>query len=187
VLFGFSNGSFTAFLMACELAAMGETLKRLVLFDTPIPGRLHRLDRARVFSERVWHVGKAIAALPREAALERATLAVRNVANQLALKIRRPAPPPVTHFDRIDLRNQALVDAYARGPLPVYPGRITIVLGQRTSHAGVSAERDARRFWRFHAADGIEVHEVDSTHLEMLEPPDVDALGSVLRKVIASD
>jgi hypothetical protein len=66
-----------------------------------------------------------------------------------------------------------------------FDGRLTVVLAERTSQSAVSPHLDDRLAIGRHATGGLEVHRVPSSHLAMLEPPDVDVLATILRDCIA--
>jgi thioesterase domain-containing protein len=183
-LFGFSLGSFTAFEMGVQLSRMGQEVATLAVFDTPIPGRLSRLQRWEVFAERALHQARVYSGLPRTEVRARVVGHVRALWGDLRARVAPPPAEPLTWFDRVDQRNQRLIRAYANGKMPTFDGRMTVVLAQRSSHAGVRPGVDARRFWRLYAQRGIDVRTVQSNHLAMLEPPDVDALAAVLRDVL---
>jgi hypothetical protein len=58
-------------------------------------------------------------------------------------------------------------------------------LAGRTSQSTVSPLLDDRLAIGRCARGGIEVHRVPSSHLAMLEPPDVDVLAGILRDCTA--
>jgi thioesterase domain-containing protein len=62
---------------------------------------------------------------------------------------------------------------------------VTVILAERTSQAAVSPHLDDRLAIGRYATGGLEVHRVPSSHLAMLEPPDVDVLAAILRDCIA--
>jgi thioesterase domain-containing protein len=163
---------------------LGQNVGTLAVFDTPIPGRLTRAQWAQVLAERVLHQAKAYARLPPGQSVERLQALARGAWTGLATRVNPAAPLPLTWFDQVDQRNQELIRHYALGKIPTFPGRVTVVLAQRSSHAGVSPALDARRFWRYHAREGIDVREVQSNHLAMLEPGDVEALAYLLRDIL---
>jgi thioesterase domain-containing protein len=88
-------------------------------------------------------------------------------------------------FDTLDRRNREAATRYVRGPIPRFDGRLTVILAERTSQAAVSPHLDDRLAVGRHATGGLEVHRVPSSHLAMLEPPDVDVLAAILKDCIA--
>ena len=60
-----------------------------------------------------------------------------------------------------------------------------MILAERTSQAAVSPHLDDRLAIGRYATGGLEVHRVPSSHLAMLEPPDVDVLAAILADCIA--
>ncbi len=186
-LLGFSYGSFMAFEVGCQLRAAGERVALLAVFDTPAPRPLTRLERATVLAERgLYHVKRTFNAPDTQLGLVRRAFTHR--LNEL--RERRSSAPPAptppadpgrTLFDEVNRRNLDAIQAYAKGPLPTYPGRITVILARETSYSGVSPDLDARLAWQHYATDGIDVRRVSGTHLSMLTKPDAYDLAETLR------
>lgn len=182
-LLGFSLGSFIAYELAVQLRAAGEPVGLLVVFDTEVPSTVTRGERLRIVAERAKF---RVSSIVRERSPYALAAYAKNLADAVRERAAAIAAPPrkPTVFDVIVERNVAAVRTYAARPLPRYDGKVTCILARRTSMHGVDPAIDPRLGWRHFADGGVEVHHVDGNHLSMLEPPDVEDLGTTLRACI---
>jgi acetoacetyl-CoA synthetase len=187
VLFGFSYGSYMAFEVGCQLRAAGERVALLAVFDTPAPQELSWAQRATVLAQRSGYHLKRLKSNPK---LQMAFAGNALSERVESIKSRISPPPPAPEqpgqklFEEVNRRNIEAIHEYAKGPLPVYPGRITVFLAEQTSYSAVSPDLDERLAWRHFAKEGIDVRHVSGSHLSMLTKPDATKLASELRAAL---
>jgi thioesterase domain-containing protein len=186
-LLGFSLGSFTAYEMAVQLRRRGDRVGLLCVFDTPPGDVLSRGDKLLVAAQRAAFrlrtLRGASGAQTREYLERLGREALRRVRSRLGNG--EDAEGAVAgHFKTVVDRNRQAALVYAQGPMPRFDGKVTVILAKSTSMDAVSDSIDPRLAWRRFADGGVESHRVPGNHLSMLDPPDVEALGATLRRVI---
>jgi thioesterase domain-containing protein/acyl carrier protein len=193
-LMGFSFGSLVAFEMAVQLRALGEQVPFVCVFDCVLPLELGSIDRARALSQRLGYHARRFGRLPLRAGVEELSASAKYGFAKLRARLAQGkaaepvVPPPAATegiFEALDRKNRAIFEHHRRQPLPIFDGRVTVILATRTSKAGLTPDLDERLTIRQYALAGIEVHRVSGSHLSMIDPPDVEELAPVLRACIA--
>lgn len=150
---GYSFGGIVAFEMACQLAAQGESVPLVALFDTYSPQENVQM----VKDEQKLHEP-----------LKRVVL--RRLVKYY-LDRGKPLPPKLRHFYIIDTYGTA-IEQYRPN---VFPGRLTLIrtrTGPGTQDMG----------WGALARDGVEVRLTDGDHYSLVKEPYVAQLADELRK-----
>lgn len=197
ILLGFSAGAFVAYEMAAQLARRGMPPALVVIFDAHLPVRRRPLEELRILVQRAAYHGRQLAARPAARwpayLVEAFGLLKKRAFERIAPKRARGWRHEVgdtaeaqTDFDARDHHNRGLVAAYRAGALPTIDPRVAIILAERSSWSGVTAELDPRLAWRALVRDPVEVKRVSGSHLSMLDPPDVDSLGATLRELVSA-
>ena len=205
-LFGYSLGAFTAFEMGVQLRRLGAEVGLLVLFDPAIPIALSWSQKARTLAQRAaYQTRNLVGGRPSEIvgrfrqAAETATVQIKRAvtlrtrpkagsAATPTVAVAGPAgypmpgaPPGDSVFDQLDRRNRLALQAYSEQALPMFDGKVTVILASRNYRSALSPDLDMRLAWDRYATKGIETHRVPGSHGSMLEPPDVEALAATLR------
>jgi amino acid adenylation domain-containing protein len=174
---GVSFGGIVAYEVARQLRAAGEEVWFLALVDAVLPdvgmdGLFARLRR--------------LAALP-------AAARWHTLSSHLASRVRRVRKPPpefVRYQDDArlrpmeDTRQQAYrraADAYVRTMLPLSCATTLIVAGKRLERDPLL---DPACGWTDYVPF-VDVHAIDAEHLELLEPPHVDAVARLCLEALA--
>jgi thioesterase domain-containing protein/acyl carrier protein len=187
VLFGYSSGAWMALEMARNLHAASVAVKRVVVFDTPVPRVLTRRERMMKAGQHVrWHLHQA-----RTEPLRELARVVRGIRQRLR-RILGPVPeapsfPPGSIYDVVDRATRAALLSYSHEPQAPWPGPITLVVGERVDWPGLGGELDLRLGWRNIAAGGFEMLRVPSDHLSMLRGEEGAHLAAQLRPVLERD
>lgn len=194
LLLGFSFGSWVAFEMGVELRRRGKSVPLLCVFDSPLSVRRSLVDRSRILARRALYKTRGLAGISFEQVPrylhDTASIGVRRSRERLARLGLAVDPRQVEEatgnsvFDALDRKNREAAMKYVRGTIPAFDGRLTAILAERTSQAAVDPELDDRLAIGRYASGGLEVHRVASSHLAMLEPPDVDDVAVILRDCI---
>jgi thioesterase domain-containing protein/acyl carrier protein len=174
---GHSFGAAVAYEMARRLTETSREVAFLGLFDHPGPdvgltrvdwARYHLISMAMLSPRERWTFLMNAVAWRRK--LSRATRGVQGL----------PEKPPASDWNA-STRLEKSLQALRNYRLLPYPGRVTLFRAQRGSPR-ILADRQGG--WGRVALGGIDVHEVPGTHLSMLEPPHVQALGSTLSRCL---
>jgi thioesterase domain-containing protein/acyl carrier protein len=187
VLFGYSSGAWMALEMARNLHAAGVAVKHLVVFDAPVPRTLTRRERVIKLGQHArWHLRRARTEPLRE--LARVARGVRQRLQRLLGPVEEEGGfAPGSVYDVVDRATRASLLAYSQEAHPPWPGRITLVLGERVDWPGIGGLLDLRLGWREIAGGGFEVIRVPSDHLSMLEGAEGRHLAAQLLAVLARD
>jgi len=186
-LLGYSSGAWIALQMARQLSAEGAEVKRVVVFDAPVPRRLTVRDRvAKAMQHLRWHLRRArVEPMEELARLGRGLQ--RRVHSWTTGRIPEERTFPTgSLYDLVDRRIRAAILAFSREHHPRWDGRITLILGEQVDYPHLSGELDLRLGWRQIAGGGLEVIRVPSDHLSMLEGPEAEHLASELRRLFSA-
>ncbi len=155
LLGGYSFGGIVAFEMACQLAAAGEDVPVLTLFDTYAPAESVINSRE---DEKLHE--------PMKRFLMRRMVKYYRDKGQ-------PLPGKFRHFHIIDTYGEATA-AYRPG---IFPGRISLI---RTRQSPGAPDMG----WHGLAREGVEIRHVAGDHFSMIKEPHVKELALALREVI---
>jgi amino acid adenylation domain-containing protein len=155
---GYSFGGYVALEMARQLLADGQEIGALILVDTYVHGQ-----------QSLW---QRFSSLP----LERQVAYVTNKLGRYKKGIKRRIgflflPPAVKQVRRSCI---AAEESYQP---QLYPGRITLF---RASERGLRGLEDSGGGWEKFAGGGLEVHEFDGDHGNILNEPSVRTLATRL-------
>jgi aspartate racemase len=156
---GYSFGGYVAVEMARRLMAQGEEIRTLVLVDTYAGESKSLFERFLSLSTE-----------QKVAYLKRRT---RRYHKGIKRRIDFMFLPPAVKKVR---RRLAVAENNYR--LQAYPGRILLF---RASDKGLRGLEDPTGGWHKYAADGVEVHEIDGDHGDILNEPNVESLARGLR------
>jgi acetoacetyl-CoA synthetase len=181
-LAGYSFGGLVAFEMARRLAATGERVDRLILFDAYVPDRaLRPVERARFLTRLT---GRRLVDGFRAPGVTAARVARRTL-HRVAPRL--PVAPPTDdgvllppRLRSIEQANMRAFDAYVPGR---YGGRVIFVRAQG---------RDRRRCdplptWSRAVPHGLTIECVPGNHLEMLDEPCVAEVADRLAPHLAPE
>lgn len=182
LLGGISFGGIIAYEMAQQLVAQGEKVAVLALFDTILPSAYKWLpwyDRLGVHWKNLWHVGPAYILEKAQNNLYNTKNKVNRAYGKFCVKMGLPLPPHLEYLGMREIHDQA---AYQYSP-QVYSGRVTIfravVRGdEETSYV----EPDLG--WGKLVTGGLEIHDIPSSHLGILQEPYVQVLAHKLKVTI---
>lgn len=149
---GYSFGGIVAFEMACQLAAAGEDVPLVALFDTYSPAE----NIAMVKKEQKLHEPLKRMVMRR--------LVKYYFDRGMAL------PPKLRHFHIIDTYKVA-IEQYAPS---MFPGRLTLI---RTRTSPGTPDMG----WGALAREGVEIRHVDGDHFTVIKEPFVGKLAEALR------
>ncbi|HSU15335.1 amino acid adenylation domain-containing protein [Longimicrobium sp.] len=181
---GWSFGGVVAWEMAQQLAAAGEEVDVLALFDTaPHTPETIRMDPGDP-AEVVWHTVAGVAGYGAAARVDVDDLRAYEGREQVRQMIVRMAAPVLLDESRVDdilaltrLRASNLLAQTAYTPRP-YPGALTYF--QTTGSENERGHSDGHEFWSALALGGTATHHVGGTHGTILNEPYVNALAEVL-------
>jgi acyl-CoA synthetase (AMP-forming)/AMP-acid ligase II/thioesterase domain-containing protein len=187
---GGSSGGVVAFEMAQQLAAQGQKVALLAMFDTYFPGELRYLPKAGLFRSKAYNllqkvdrqVGHLILLSPREQLGYLFGTAGR-IKTRIGTRMRGDTGTAQAHAQSSHARalrevlkaNRQAVRSYAPR---VYPGRIVLFL---SVEAPERTWYDRRLGWNEAAAEGVEVHVVPGNHDNLFGEPHVAVLAEKLR------
>jgi amino acid adenylation domain-containing protein len=195
---GSSAGGLVAYEMAQQLAAVGQEVRVLALFDTWGPDYPDRLPgvsllrrKATELAERVdLHVGNFLVAEGLGAKLRYIATKAGRVRSDLAKALRRRArrikkslddllhPLPYA-LKRVEKEGRRAVDVYEVKP---YAGPIVLF---RASKQPAGHAADPALGWARVAVGGLEIHEVPGYHGAIVYEPRVKVLAEVLEGCLA--
>jgi oxalate---CoA ligase len=187
---GGSSGGVVAFEMAQQLAAQGQKVALLAMFDTYFPGELRYLPNAGLFRSKAYNLlqkvdrqlGHLMLLSPREQLSYLFGTAGR-IKTRIGTRIRGETSNAQAHGQSSHTRalrevlkaNRQAVRNYVP---QAYPGRIVLFLSveapERTCY-------DRRLGWNETAAEGVEVHVVPGNHDNLFGEPHVEVLAEKLR------
>ena len=155
---GYSFGGYVALEMARQLLADGQEIGALVLIDTYVHGKQSLLQRfsSLPFDQKVAYVTNK---------LSRYKKGIKRRIDFMLL------PPAVKQVRR------SCVAAEESYQPQLYPGRITLF---RASERGLRGLEDAGGGWEQFSGGGLEVHELDGDHGNILNEPGVRILAARL-------
>ncbi len=190
---GRSFGGIVAFEMACQLHAQGQEVNLLALLDTYpagyfklAPGASSRRNRIARFLRRMHCHLQNLRRLPaREKAGYIATkgqyipaklqrMAWESVFS-LYKRIARPLPRVLRNIEQL---NYTAISEYVP---QVYPGAVTLFLAS----GDVTAAYDLKEGWQALATGGVEIHEIEGNHINIIKEPFVGELAAKLGACIA--
>ncbi len=152
---GYSFGGIVAFEMACQLAAQGEQVPLVALFDTYSPQE--NVDMIRI-EQKIHEPLKRII-------MRRLVKFYHNR--------KKPLPPKLRHFYIIDTYGTAIEHYVPKA----FPGRLTLI---RTKSSPGTTDMG----WRDLARDGVEIRYTDGDHYSIVKEPQVRQLADELRSSI---
>jgi len=156
---GYSFGGYVALEMARRLLAQGDEVRALVLLDTYAGESKSLVGRFLTLS-----TGEKIAYLRKRA--ERYRKGIKRRIDFMFL------PPAVKNVRR------TLAAAENNYRLRAYPDRILLF---RASEKGLRGLEDATGGWHKYAGGGLDLHEIDGDHGNILNEPNVRLLAAELR------
>jgi aspartate racemase len=156
---GYSFGGYVALEMARRLLAQGDEVRALVLLDTYAGESKSLVGRFLTLS-----TGEKIAYLRKRA--ERYRKGIKRRIDFMFL------PPAVKNVRR------TLAAAENNYRLRAYPDRILLF---RASEKGLRGLEDSSGGWHKYAGGGLELHEIDGDHGNILNEPNVRLLAAELR------
>jgi thioesterase domain-containing protein len=185
---GRSFGGIVAFEMACRLRAQGQEVNLLALLDTyPVnyfrrePGSNSLDQRAGRYARRMWcHVQNL-----RQLSLREKFFYAGNKCQYIPAKTRRivmdrvfglykriarPLPQVLRSIEQLNY--SAMRDYVPQ----VYPGTVTLFLAS----GDMTASYDLKEGWQALAAGGVEIHEIDGDHINIIKEPFVGQLAAEL-------
>ena len=187
LLGGFSGGGITAYEMARQLEAAGETVSLVAMLDTPLPVRrpLSRADRMKIQIQEFRARGIAYPLIWAR--------------NRIAWEIEKRRAPKETgqevhgqQFHDVEIES-AFLQAVARYPIQGWGGNLVLfrppLAGTWDMGGGRLVDRD--RAYVFHDNDwgrfvpGLRVFEVPGDHDSMVLEPNVRVLAARMKQVIA--
>jgi len=181
---GFSGGGLTAFEIAHQLRAAGESIGLLLLLDSRLPQtpRLSKLDRAKIQWQRVQQRGPGYLL---DWARNRAKWQMEQI--QLRMGNREPArAEDQFHNDAIERAFRAALPRY---PMRHYPGPMVLFRPKldRAYVLGPGRVLDSAKEWVWEDngfgayVDSLEVHEMPGDHDSMVLEPNVRVMAARLR------
>jgi thioesterase domain-containing protein/acyl carrier protein len=156
---GYSFGGYVALEMARRLRARGEEIRALVLLDT------YAVESKSVFERFL-----SLSTEQKIAYLKRRT---RRYQKGIKRRIDFMFLPPAVKNVR-----RTLAVAESNYKLEAYSGRIFLF---RASEKGLRGLEDPTGGWHKYVAGGLEVHEIDGDHGDILNEPNVELLAGELR------
>ena len=185
---GRSFGGVVAFEMACQLQSAGEEVKLLALLDTYPLGHYKLLPSDDKRNSRSYRFAKKFESHTRNLGQLRFKRKLEYLWNKLryvpaktkgqvwggVFKLYREGGRPLPRL----LRNIEQINfAAARNYVPkVYPGKVTLFLAS----ADLTAAYDLKEGWEALAGDGLEVHEIEGDHINIIKEPFVGQLAAEL-------
>ena len=183
-LAGWSMGGLVAFEMARALAAEGEEVELLALFDTPAPRRLRRL-RQPDRRERILRFAGDLGGLgARNPVLDADTVSGDEPLEDLFHRVRDAGlVPPGLRFEEVvglyRVFESNLLAAGRYRPRP-YAGSLELFVSEE--RAADASRPDSG--WGRLAKGGVRVHQVPGDHYSILTAPGVDVLAERLRGLL---
>jgi thioesterase domain-containing protein len=182
-LAGLSIGGLVAFEIAQQLVAQGQQVALLALLDTYAPGAVQQLlARQRISA----HWDKFLQLGPTyilEKTIKRfndqLNHSLKGICCKFYMSIGQPLPNNLQDFT-VEQENQEAASNYVP---QAYPGRVTLFQAM-DKIAGVSSYHDPLLGWGELAVGGLEIHEIPSNHLGMLQQPHVQVLAEKLKACI---
>jgi aspartate racemase len=182
-LAGLSIGGLVAFEIAQQLVAQGQQVALLALLDTYAPNAVQQLSvRERISAH--WNnflqlgptyiLEKIIKRLN-----DKLNHSLKTICCKFYLSIGQPLPNNLRDFT-VEQENQEAASNYVP---QAYPGRVTLFQAM-DEIVGVGYYRDPLLGWEELAVGGLEIQEVPSTHLGMLQEPHVQVLAEKLKACI---
>jgi len=189
-LVGVSFGGLVAFEIAQQLVAQGQQVALLALLDTYAPGAVKQLSaRERIFAHRnnflqlgpTYILGKTIENVKGKIQRFNNQLnhSLKGMGCKLYLSLGQSLPDNLQDFTFQQENDEAGSNYVPQA----YPGRVTLFRCM-DEIAGVSSYRDPLLGWGELATGGLEIHEVPSTHLGMLQEPHVQVLAEKMKACI---
>lgn len=189
ILLGVSNGGNVAFEMAKQLQAQGQTVAKLILFDTLHPhlklpphwkkgSRFQKLMSELIrYSQIYW--GNFLLFEPQE----RVSYLLEKLKSLSVQKIIQRTSFPVQPSEKT-LETKPLEASPPRLYLPQsYPGKITLF---RAKHIGINAF-DPTNGWEGVADEGLEIYDIHGAHSHIFSEPSVRILSEKLRDCLTTD
>ncbi len=159
---GYSYGGYVAMEMARRLLGQGDEVRSLIFLDTYAVESKSLVERFLSLS-----AGQKIAYVKRRAERYRKGIKRRFDFMFLPLAVKEV--------------RRTLAAAEAKYAVRAYPGRILLF---RASERGLRGLDDPTGGWNKYAAGGVEVHEIDGDHGNVLNEPNVQLLAQELRKCL---
>jgi amino acid adenylation domain-containing protein len=193
---GYSYGGLVAFAMADQLAAAGETVERLFIFDTLAPagqGSAPEIDPARLLLEvaevLARYTGKELSLSLEQLRAVEPEQQLRQVHAALLTQGVFAGVDGPLQLDRLVAVERAAIEALAayrpnRCEAPVELIRCTTPT--RQDMGDLSPERFAEPTfgWKQWCAREINVHWVESDHLALMRPPAVSHTAAIVAQVL---
>jgi thioesterase domain-containing protein/acyl carrier protein len=185
---GYCFGGMVAYELARQFTAQGQDIALLAVFDTPAPGTLRLMDRARnkirhdIWKLRTRGVRTSIRILGiKLARLGRHALVVTR-SGLWTLVGKPPVQSAKSLREEILCVSNANISAATAYRPGRYAGQLTLF---STKEAAALYGHDMRERWLHFAAGGVEEIGVDGTHLNQFEEPHIATLAKKLERCIA--
>jgi amino acid adenylation domain-containing protein len=186
---GASFGGLIAFEMARQLHALGAEPSLLVLFDTAVPGHEQCFNTGKRIA-RFWEGLRREGAgyLGKKAAVKGKCLGASFYRSLQLLacrlyRIRGRSLPLRLHYFEVEEAHQRAQDRYVLKP---YAGKITLIRALRRGSEPVSRKEDYALGWGALAGGGLEMLDVDTSHMYMLFEPYVREFVKSLKPLLQS-
>lgn len=194
---GWSFGGTIAFEMACQLAAVGEEIGMLALFDSPGPSALYRLQGrpdfefagmitflsqalARMFGGEIRVDTSELLRIPRERQLEYLVeRMVTATGDEKVAQAKEALERVIDIFELTDRAEQAYQPSHYLGPLHIY--RVQEVSDYEYTAYKDHPQIDSASFGWDQICDEVIVRFVPGSHMNMIFPPNIEILAEKLR------
>ncbi|MBE9121080.1 amino acid adenylation domain-containing protein [Tychonema sp. LEGE 07199] len=182
-LLGVSFGGTVAFEIARQLDAKGEKVALLGLLDTYGPDAFKNLSQVKRGQRamKVLHLTPGVFVRKTQSNLagkvESITNQIWRISSKFYRAIGRPLPIELENFTHRELNEEALRH-YVAG---VYSGGATIF---KAVDSAILFDADPELGWGEVVTGGIEIHEIPSDHLGMLQEPHVRILAEKLQAAV---
>jgi amino acid adenylation domain-containing protein len=188
ILGGYSMGALIAYELALRLEAKGYQVPRVISFDMFAPGYPKKLPLSR----RLWLHTKDFWKLSSRDKLHYATERMKGIRNRLfrALNLYRLMAPEVKGLDVAPQENLKRVwaalnkarDSY--WPKGKYRGQLVLIATEKPPEWAATIFDDPLYGWSPWAGQGVELHTVPASHLELFNDQNISRLAELIRDVL---
>lgn len=176
LLAGYSGGALTAFEIARQLVAKGETVAWVCVLDNSAPGFSAKKLPLRT---RLGHEWRAIAEHGFAGLQQRLAAALRHrLMSPGIVRLGERLRPGAFLYRRMAHGWSVIAQAYSPDP---YSGRVALYLARSDGYGDAMLKAADPLFgWGRLAQGGVRLRSLDCGHLDMLEPPAVGDLGKAM-------
>lgn len=189
---GHSYGGLVSLEMAHQLSADGVAPELVIMFDAVVPGSRKRVARSTQLSTLFQNLrNEGVRYLVRKAGLKRLVMQQRMIhrfkrAAILAYRLFGCHLPMSLRYTLIDDAHGRAMERYTFKP---YPGKIILIRAGERGYRGVlslSERDDFALGWESIALGGVEIHDVDADHLNMMVEPKVRIVAGEVKAILAA-